>query len=123
VTFSGQVHDCAWLVLSQNAVHFRSVADVDLLKGVPFTVAHFRQAFQVAGVSEFVEVDHFILGVLMMWRMTAEPMKPEPPVMSDFILDNKFLIYFSAIRLNKNTRDALYTQRNWQNASSKARRT
>ena len=64
VAFGGQVHDGVWLVLGQYAVYFSTVADVYLFEGVAFTVAHFCQAFEVAGVGEFVEVDHFVLGVL-----------------------------------------------------------
>lgn len=63
VAFGGQVHDGVWLVLGQYAVYFGSVADVYLFEGVAFVTADFRQAFEVAGVGEFVEVDHFILGV------------------------------------------------------------
>jgi len=64
VAFGGQVHDGVWLVLGQYAIYFGSVADVDLFESVAFAIAHFREAFEVAGVGEFVEVDHFVLGVL-----------------------------------------------------------
>jgi hypothetical protein len=42
----------------------RKLAFVYLFEGVAFAVAHLRQAFQVAGVGEFVEVDHVVPGVL-----------------------------------------------------------
>jgi len=64
VAFGGQVHDGVWLVLGQYAIYFAAAADVYLLEGVAFAIAHFRQAFEVAGVGEFVQVDHFVLGVL-----------------------------------------------------------
>src|SRR5690554_6094885 len=63
VTFGGQVHDGVWLVLGQYAVYFGAVADVDLFEAVALVTADRRQAFKVAGVGEFVEVDHFIVGV------------------------------------------------------------
>src|SRR5690554_7951189 len=62
VAFGGQVHDGVWLVLGQYAVYFGAVADVYLFETVALVIADLRQAFEVAGVGEFVEVDHFILG-------------------------------------------------------------
>jgi hypothetical protein len=64
MAFCSQVHDGIWLLLGQYAVDFGAVADVDLFEGVALAVAHLCQAFEVAGVGEFVEVDHFIFGVL-----------------------------------------------------------
>jgi len=63
VAFGGQVHDGVRLVLGQYAVYFGAVADVYLFETVALVIAHFRQAFEVASVGEFVEVDHFILGI------------------------------------------------------------
>ena len=60
MAFCCQVHDGVWLVLCQYAVNFSAIADVDLFEAIAFAVAHFRQAFEVASLGEFVEVDHFI---------------------------------------------------------------
>ena len=51
-------------MLCQYSVYFGAVADVDLLEGVATALADFRQAFEVAGVGEFVQVEHFIFGVV-----------------------------------------------------------
>lgn len=64
MAFGSQVHDGIWLVLDQYAVYFSAVANVDLLESVALIVAYFHQAFEIAGVGEFVEVDHFIFGVV-----------------------------------------------------------
>ena len=65
VAFGSQVHDGVlfWLVLGQYAIYFGAVADVHLFEGVAVAVTGFGQAFEIAGVSEFVEVDHIIAGV------------------------------------------------------------
>jgi len=64
VAFRGQVHDGIRLMLGQYAVDFGTVADVDLLKGEAFAVAHLCRAFQIAGVGELIQVNHVVLGVL-----------------------------------------------------------
>jgi hypothetical protein len=64
VTFGGQVHDGIWLMLFQHQIDFNAVANIDLFNSIAAVAARLGQAVEVAGLDEFVEVNHFIPNVL-----------------------------------------------------------
>ena len=61
VAFGGKVDDRARTVLGQQLRQQRTVADVALHKGVAWVVLQAGQVFQVAGVGELVQVEHWLI--------------------------------------------------------------
>jgi len=83
------MHDGIGLVLIKNTLNGFPVLNIDLLKMVSRVIRDFGQRFQVARVSERIQINDFMLGIidsLINCRMTAEPIKPAPPVMMILII-------------------------------------
>ena len=53
---------------------------------VVFVFRYVAQVVEVACISELVEIDHVIIGIIRQkWRMKLEPINPAPPVMKSRI--------------------------------------
>ena len=64
MTFRSQVHHGIRLVLCEYAVEFGAVANIHLLKSIARIIGYLGQRFQIAGISQLIDIDDRVLGVL-----------------------------------------------------------
>lgn len=64
MAFRSQVHHGIRLVLCEYAVEFGSVANIHLLKSVARIIGYLGQRFQIAGISQLIDIDDRVLSVL-----------------------------------------------------------
>ena len=64
MTFRRQVHHGIGLVLCEYAVMLGAVANIHLLKSIARIIGYLGQRFQIAGISQLIDIDDVILGVL-----------------------------------------------------------
>ncbi|MNM83585.1 hypothetical protein D3C81_956480 [compost metagenome] len=63
MAFSGQMHHGIRLVQGKHTIQLCTVADVDQLECIAFTISHTQQGCQIAGIGQFIEVDNEISGM------------------------------------------------------------
>ena len=64
MAFRSQVHHGIRLVLCEYAVEFSAVANIHLLKSIARIIGYLGQRFQIAGISQLIDIDDRVLGVL-----------------------------------------------------------
>lgn len=64
MAFRSQVHHGIRPVLCEYAVEFGSVANIHLLKSIARIIGYLSQRFQIAGISQLIDIDDRVLGVL-----------------------------------------------------------
>ena len=64
MAFRSQVHHGIRLVLCEYAVEFGAVANIHLLKSIARIACYLSQRFQIAGISQLIDIDDRVLGVL-----------------------------------------------------------
>ena len=64
MAFRSQVHHGIRLVLCEYAVEFGAVANIHLLKSIARIACYLGQRFQIAGISQLIDIDDRVLGVL-----------------------------------------------------------
>ena len=63
MAFRCQMHYRIGLVRGQHAVEFGTVADIHLLEGIARAGGHRFERLEITGISEFVYIDHAVVGV------------------------------------------------------------
>ena len=58
MAFRGKIHHRAWRVLGEQALDQRLIGDIALHKGVTRIAGQLGQTLTVAGIGQFVEVEH-----------------------------------------------------------------
>lgn len=81
-----QVHHRIRLVLTEYPLQCRAVANIHLFKSIAVAGTDLRQRLEVAGIGQFVDVDHLPAVLRIRCRTTAEPIKPAPSVISSFLI-------------------------------------
>ncbi|MNE85059.1 hypothetical protein D3C80_1820150 [compost metagenome] len=62
--FGSQVHHDIRLVLAEHPLHGATVADIHLLEGIACAGTDLGQRVGIAGVGQFVEIDHAVFGLV-----------------------------------------------------------
>jgi hypothetical protein len=75
-----EVDHSARPVLHQEITHALTVGDIRLDKDMAGITLKARQVFQVAGVGQFVEIDHWLAPQASQSRTKLAPINPAPPV-------------------------------------------
>lgn len=63
MALGGQVHHGIRLVQGKHPLQLGTIADIHLLKRITIACRYTGQGFQIAGIGEFIEIDHEILGI------------------------------------------------------------
>ena len=82
MAFSGEIHHGIRLIFLKQPAQRGAFADTLLFEGVMRVADGAGEGLQVGGIGQLVDVDDAGMRVSRRrCRMTAEPMKPAPPVM------------------------------------------
>ena len=76
----GEVHHRSRAELGEDPVQGSRGADIDLVELVARRVGDRGKRFEIAGISQLVEVRDMVRRAVDQVPTTAEPMKPAPPV-------------------------------------------
>ncbi len=63
MALGSQVHHSVRLMLGKHPIQLGAIADIHLLKHITIACRYIGQGFQIASISEFIEIDNGILGI------------------------------------------------------------